>query len=87
MVQDGHIVLAQDGHRVELMPLESIPFTLEGRVRFQVQNALAATAALGPCDVPRLAIPVPIEAGTCVASRHGSTVLSAMKRAMAKATH
>jgi cyanophycin synthetase len=44
-VQDGHIVMAQDGHRVELMPLESIPFTLEGRVRFQVQNALAATAA------------------------------------------
>jgi cyanophycin synthetase len=44
-VEDGHIVLAQDGHRVELLPLDSLPFTFEGRVRFQVQNALAATAA------------------------------------------
>jgi cyanophycin synthetase len=44
-VEGGQIVLAQDGHRVELLPLEDIAFTYQGRVRFQVQNALAATAA------------------------------------------
>jgi cyanophycin synthetase len=44
-VQNGQVVLAQDGQRVELVPLERIGFTMEGRVRFQVQNALAATAA------------------------------------------
>jgi cyanophycin synthetase len=44
-VHDGQIVLAQDGQRVELVGLDQLAFTFEGRVRFQVQNALAATAA------------------------------------------
>jgi cyanophycin synthetase len=44
-VEDGMIVLATGEERVELVDLERIPFTLGGRVRFQVLNALAAVAA------------------------------------------
>jgi cyanophycin synthetase len=44
-VEDGAIVLARDGHRDTLVELERLPFTHGGRVRFQVQNALAAVAA------------------------------------------
>jgi cyanophycin synthetase len=45
-VENGAIMLAKDGQRDELVPLERVPFTLGGKVRFQVQNALAATAAV-----------------------------------------
>ncbi|HEX2913000.1 MAG TPA: cyanophycin synthetase [Chloroflexia bacterium] len=44
-VEDGMIVLAKGEERVELVELERVPFTLGGKIRFQVQNALAATAA------------------------------------------
>jgi cyanophycin synthetase len=44
-VENGAIMLAKDGQRDELVPLKRVPFTLGGKVRFQVQNALAATAA------------------------------------------
>lgn len=44
-VEDGIITLATGQQRVELVELERIPFTLGGKIEFQVMNALAATAA------------------------------------------
>ena len=45
-VDDGRIVLTgKDGFEVELVELERVPFTAGGKIPFQVQNALAATAA------------------------------------------
>jgi cyanophycin synthetase len=44
-VEDRMIVLRADGHRTDLIDLEALPFTLGGRIDFQVQNALAAVAA------------------------------------------
>jgi cyanophycin synthetase len=44
-VKEGMIVLATGEEEIELIELERIPFTLGGRIRFQVQNALAAAAA------------------------------------------
>jgi cyanophycin synthetase len=43
--RDGRIVLARGDQRVDLVELARVPFTLEGRIPFQVQNALAAAAA------------------------------------------
>lgn len=45
LVEDGMIVLAEGERRIELVELERIPFTHGGKIRFQVMNALAATAA------------------------------------------
>ncbi len=42
---DGMIVLATGQQRIELVELGRVPFTLEGKINFQVMNALAATAA------------------------------------------
>lgn len=44
-VEDGMIVLAEGERRIELVELDRIPFTYSGKIRFQVMNALAATAA------------------------------------------
>jgi cyanophycin synthetase len=44
-VERDTIVLAQGPTRVDLVELARVPFTMEGALRFQVQNALAATAA------------------------------------------
>jgi cyanophycin synthetase len=40
------IMLAKGDHRIPLMEVERIPFTLKGRARHNVQNSLAAAAAL-----------------------------------------
>ncbi len=45
VVDHGAIVLATGNERVDLVDLERIPFTAAGGIAFQVQNALAATAA------------------------------------------
>jgi cyanophycin synthetase len=42
---DGAIVLAAGSRRIELIELERVAFSAGGAIRFQVQNALAATAA------------------------------------------
>lgn len=42
---DRMIVLATGQQRIELVELGRVPFTLEGKIDFQVMNALAATAA------------------------------------------
>jgi len=44
-VDNDAIVLAQGASNVELVDLARVPFTAAGTVRFQVLNALAATAA------------------------------------------
>jgi cyanophycin synthetase len=44
-VEDGSIVLARDGLRTALIELARVPCTAGGRIRFQVQNVLAAAAA------------------------------------------
>jgi cyanophycin synthetase len=44
-VEDGFIVLATGDERMELVELERVPFTAQGKISFQVQNALAATPA------------------------------------------
>jgi cyanophycin synthetase len=44
-VDDGRIVLATGSLATELIELERVPFTADGRIRFQVQNALAAVGA------------------------------------------
>jgi cyanophycin synthetase len=45
LLEDGAIVLAQGDMRTSLIELERVAFTYGGAVGFQVQNALAATAA------------------------------------------
>jgi cyanophycin synthetase len=45
LAEQGAIVLAQGASRVELIELERVAFTFGGAISFQVQNALAATAA------------------------------------------
>jgi cyanophycin synthetase len=40
------IMLAKGDHRIPLMEVERIPFTLKGRARHNVQNSLAAVGAL-----------------------------------------
>jgi cyanophycin synthetase len=45
LVENGAVVLAQDRQRTELIELERVAFSAGGRIGFQVQNALAATAA------------------------------------------
>jgi cyanophycin synthetase len=44
-VEDGYIVLVRDDGRNDLVELERVEFTANGQIAFQVQNALAATAA------------------------------------------
>jgi cyanophycin synthetase len=58
LLEQDAIVLARDGQRTEMIPLARVPFTLGGRIPFQVQNALAATAAawaagLNPATITR----------------------------------
>jgi len=59
-VRDRHIVLADGEQEIPLVPLDRVPLTHGGRIGFQVENALAATAAtwsLGvPCEVIRVAL-------------------------------
>lgn len=50
-VEDNAIVLATGESRFELVTLDRIPFTLQGKIRFQVQNALASVAAAWANDL------------------------------------
>ncbi|MCU0466403.1 MAG: cyanophycin synthetase [Anaerolineae bacterium] len=44
-VEDGAIILETGSEKLSLVELERVEFTVSGKLRFQVQNALAATAA------------------------------------------
>jgi cyanophycin synthetase len=60
-VRDGHVVLAEGGQEIPLVPLARVPLTHGGRVRFQVLNVLAAAAAAWSLGVPCEAIRVGLE--------------------------
>lgn len=44
VVDHDAIVLAQGTNRIDLVDLQRVGWTINGKIRFQVQNALAATA-------------------------------------------
>ncbi|MGE3807765.1 MAG: Mur ligase family protein [Gemmataceae bacterium] len=51
-VRDGRILLADGDQEIPLVPLELIPLTHGGQVKFQVENALAAAAAAWALGIP-----------------------------------
>ena len=51
-VRDGSIVLAEGDREEPLVPLVRVPMTHEGRAGFQVENALAGSAAAWALGVP-----------------------------------
>ncbi|MDR3639409.1 MAG: cyanophycin synthetase [Isosphaeraceae bacterium] len=51
-VRDNAVVLAEGDQEVVLADLGDVPLTLGGRVRFQVENVLAASAAAWALKVP-----------------------------------
>ncbi len=59
-VRDQAIMLADGDHEIRLLSLDRIPLTHNGRIGFQVENVLAATAAcwsLGmPCEQIRIGL-------------------------------
>jgi cyanophycin synthetase len=60
-VRDGSIVLAEGPLEIPLLSLERIPLTHGGRVGFQVENTLAATAAAWHLKIPAEAIRAGLE--------------------------
>jgi cyanophycin synthetase len=60
-VRAGHIVLAEGGQEIPLVPLAAVPLTHGGLVAFQVENALAAAAAAWSLGIPCEAIRVGLE--------------------------
>jgi cyanophycin synthetase len=52
-VRDGVIVLSHDGIEDEMARLEDIPMTFNGRIYFEVENALAAIGAAWAMGVPQ----------------------------------
>lgn len=50
-VEKGHLVAREQGFEM-LVPLDSIPLTYSGKLRFQVQNVLAAVAAAWALGTP-----------------------------------
>src|SRR5262249_51936097 len=51
-VRDNAVVLAEGRREVLLIDTAEVPLTLGGRVRFQVENVLAAAAAGWALDIP-----------------------------------
>jgi cyanophycin synthetase len=56
LVRDNAIILAEGEREEVLMPLERVPLTHDGRAAFQVENALAACAAVWSLKLPLDAI-------------------------------
>jgi len=52
VVRDGAIAVAEGDREFPLLSLERIPLTHQGRIRFQVENALAAVAATWSLGIP-----------------------------------
>jgi cyanophycin synthetase len=51
-VRDQSLVLAQGNFEFSLINLEKVPLTLGGKIRFQIENAMAAVAATWALGVP-----------------------------------
>jgi cyanophycin synthetase len=49
--RDNAIIMATGANEIELVELDRVPFTMGGKIRFQVQNALAAVAAAWGADL------------------------------------
>jgi cyanophycin synthetase len=60
-VRDGWIVLTHGAEARPLVLLRLVPFTLAGRIGFQVENALAAAAAAWALGLPHEAIRAALE--------------------------
>ncbi|MCU0835705.1 MAG: cyanophycin synthetase [Chromatiaceae bacterium] len=52
LAKDGFIRLASGADEEDLVALRELPMTLGGRIGFQIENALAATAAAWALDLP-----------------------------------
>jgi cyanophycin synthetase len=52
VAHNGFVVLAEGSHEQRLAALGAVPLTREGRIGFQVENVLAATAACWSLGVP-----------------------------------
>jgi cyanophycin synthetase len=50
---EGILMLGHGGHRIPLVETARLPFTLGGRAKHNIENAMAAFAALLAIDVPR----------------------------------
>lgn len=51
-VEDGRILWYHDGEEVEILPVSEVPLALNGVARHNVQNALAASAAVLSLGIP-----------------------------------
>jgi cyanophycin synthetase len=60
-VRDNHVILAEGEQEIPLVPLEQVPLTHGGRIGFQVENVLAAAAAVWNLGVPCEQIRVGLE--------------------------
>jgi cyanophycin synthetase len=63
-VREGNIVLAQGGSERPLLPLTLAPLTHGGRIAFQVENVLSATAAAWSLGLPRESITAALQTFT-----------------------
>jgi cyanophycin synthetase len=52
IARDGQLIIAQGSHETPIMPLTEVPLTRGGRIGFQVENVLAATAAAWALQLP-----------------------------------
>lgn len=68
--QQDLIVLGHGEHRIPLVETSRLPFTLGGRARHNVENALAAFAALVALDLPRERIVPAMSSFTSSASQN-----------------
>src|ERR671935_106534 len=60
-VKREFVVLAEGDVEIPLVALAHVPLTHGGRIRFQVENVLAAAAAASALSVPRDAIRTALE--------------------------
>jgi len=56
LARDQHLVSIHDGVETRLLPIASIPITFHGAARYNVENALGATAAAEALGLPHAAI-------------------------------
>lgn len=56
LARDGHVVSIREGVETRLIPIASIPITFNGTARYNVENALGATAAAEALGLPHAAI-------------------------------
>lgn len=69
LVRDGRIVLVEGDQENSLGLLDRVPLTHNGKVRFQVQNVLAAVGALWALGIPAATILCRLESFAVTSSR------------------